>query len=90
VPRSRPSWARGRDIPFESVADLAAHASVLAEVERGVAEANSHLARPEQVRRWVPLPTGWTAQSGELTPSMKRKRRVIIDRYAKEIQELHG
>jgi long-chain acyl-CoA synthetase len=88
-PDAAPAWARAQDIPFESLAELAAHAGVLAEVERGVAEANSHLARPEQVRRWVLLPTEWTAQSGELTPSMKRKRRVIIDRYAQEIDRLY-
>jgi long-chain acyl-CoA synthetase len=88
-PDAAPAWARARDIPFESLAELAAHDDVLAEVERGVAEANSHLARPEQVRRWVLLPTEWTAQSGELTPSMKRKRRVIIDRYGKEIERLY-
>jgi long-chain acyl-CoA synthetase len=88
-PDAAPAWARARDIPFESLAELAAHDDVLAEVERGVAEANAHLARPEQVRRWVLLPAEWTAQSGELTPSMKRKRRVIIDRYAKEIERLY-
>jgi long-chain acyl-CoA synthetase len=37
----------------------------------------------------VLLPGEWTAQSGELTPSLKRRRRVIIDRYAKEIQRLY-
>jgi long-chain acyl-CoA synthetase len=89
-PDAAPGWARARDIAFGSLAELAVHPDVLAEVERGVAEANSHLARPEQVRRWVLLPTEWTAQSGELTPSLKRKRRVIIDRYAKEIEELYG
>ena len=89
-PDAAPAWARARDIPFESFPELAKQADVLAEVERGVAEANSHLARPEQVRRWVLLPTEWTTQSGELTPSMKRKRRVIIDRYAKEIEELYS
>ena len=36
------------------------------------------------------LPAEWTTQSGELTPSMKRRRRVIIDRYAKEIEELYA
>ncbi|HZZ53075.1 MAG TPA: AMP-dependent synthetase/ligase, partial [Trebonia sp.] len=89
-PDAAPAWARARDIPFESLAGLAKQADVLAEVGRGVAEANSHLARPEQVRRWVLLPAEWTTQSGELTPSMKRKRLVIIDRYAKEIEELYS
>ncbi len=47
-PETAPAWARAHGIPFESVADLAAHADVLAEVERGVAEANSHLAGPSR------------------------------------------
>ncbi|HEX3514108.1 MAG TPA: AMP-binding protein [Trebonia sp.] len=89
-PETTPAWARERGIPFDSLADLAADPEVVAEVERGVATANSHLARPEQVRRYTLLPAEWTAQSGELTPSMKRRRRVIVDRYAKEIEELYS
>ncbi|MGH3211689.1 MAG: AMP-dependent synthetase/ligase [Trebonia sp.] len=89
-PETTPAWARERGIPFESLADLAANHEVLAEVEHGVAEANSHLSRPERVRRFTLLPAEWTAQSGELTPSMKRRRRVIVDRYAKEIEELYS
>jgi long-chain acyl-CoA synthetase len=89
-PETTPAWAREHDIPFGSLADLAAHPEVIAEVERGVATANSHLSRPEQVRRFALLPAEWTAQSGELTPSLKRRRRVIVDRYAKEIEELYS
>jgi len=63
---------------------------VLAEIERGVAEANSHLARVEQVRRFRVLPNEWTAETGELTPTLKRRRRVIADRYAEEIDQLYG
>jgi long-chain acyl-CoA synthetase len=89
-PETTPAWARARGIEFDSLADLAAQPEVLAEVERGVEEANSHLSRPERVRRFALLPAEWTTQSGELTPSMKRRRRVIIDRYAKEIEELYA
>jgi long-chain acyl-CoA synthetase len=89
-PDTTPAWARTHGVPFDSLADLAAHPDVLAEVERGVETANSHLARPERIRRFTLLPAEWTAQSGELTPSLKRRRAVIIDRYAKEIEELYG
>jgi long-chain acyl-CoA synthetase len=89
-PETTPGWARARGIASGSLADLAVHPEVLAEVERGVAAANSNLSRPERVRRFTLLPAEWTAQSGELTPSMKRRRRVIIDRYAKEIDELYS
>jgi long-chain acyl-CoA synthetase len=89
-PDTTPAWARAHGIEFDSLADLAANPEVLAEVEHGVAEANSHLARPERVRRFTLLPAEWTTQSGELTPSMKRRRRVILDRYAEEIEELYS
>jgi long-chain acyl-CoA synthetase len=72
------------------LAVLAEHPAVLAEVEKGVAAANSHLARVEQVRRFRVLGSEWTAESGELTPSLKRRRRVIVERYAEEIDQLYG
>jgi long-chain acyl-CoA synthetase len=88
-PDAAPAWARAEGIRFDSLACLAHHPAVIAEVERGVAAANKRLARPEQVRRFALLPDEWTAQSGELTPSLKRRRSVIIDRYAKEIEGLY-
>ena len=88
-PEVTPKWARARGIEAPSLADLALHREVLAEVERGVAEANSHLARVEQVRKFKVLPNEWTAQTGELTPTMKRRRRVIVERYAREIEQLY-
>src|SRR5215475_8054155 len=50
---------------------------VLAEVAAGVRRANQDLARAEQVRRFTLLPAEWTAETGELTPTLKRRRRVI-------------
>ena len=55
-PDVTPAWARRTASSSSSLAELAAHPEVLAEVERGVAAANSHLARPEQVRRFTVLP----------------------------------
>jgi long-chain acyl-CoA synthetase len=88
-PEAAPAWARAQGIETTGLAELAEHPQVLAEVERGVAEANSHLARVEQVRRFRLLPNEWTAETGELTPTMKRRRRVIIERYAQEIDQLY-
>ncbi len=89
-PEVAPAWAREHGIEAASPADLARHPEVLAEIERAVDAANSHLARPEQVRRFLVLPNEWTAETGELTPTLKRRRRVIIDRYAAEISRLYG
>lgn len=88
-PDVTPAWAKAHGVEASSLAELAARPEVLAEVERGVEAANSHLARVEQVRRFRVLPNEWTADSGELTPSLKRRRRVIIDRYAQQIDDLY-
>ena len=88
-PEVTPAWARAHGIGAASLAELAAHPEILAEVERGVAEANSHLAQVEQVRRFRVLPDEWTAETGELTPTLKRRRRVIADHYASGIDQLY-
>jgi long-chain acyl-CoA synthetase len=64
--------------------------SVLAEVAAGVRRANQDLARAEQVRRFTLLPAEWTAETGELTPTLKRRRRFIAERYAADIERLYG
>ena len=89
-PEVAPAWASAHGIEATSLAELVAHPEVLAEIERGVTEANSHLARVEQVRRFRVLPSEWTAETGELTPTLKRRRRVIVDRYAAEIDQLYA
>jgi long-subunit acyl-CoA synthetase (AMP-forming) len=85
-----PGWAREHGIAACGLAELAVHPQVLAEVGRGVRAANEHLARAEQVRRFTLLPAEWTVQTGELTPTLKRRRRVIAERYAAEIECLYG
>jgi long-chain acyl-CoA synthetase len=85
-----PVWARQHDIDAVDLATLAVHPGILAEVERGVRAANEHLARVERVRRFTLLPTEWTAETGELTPTLKRRRRVITERYKEQIGRMYG
>jgi long-chain acyl-CoA synthetase len=85
-----PAWARARGISAESLAELAAHEQVLAEVARAVQDANQRLARVQQVKRWRLLPVEWTAESEELTPTLKLKRRIVHAKYADVLAELYG
>ncbi|MET8159093.1 AMP-dependent synthetase/ligase [Sphaerisporangium sp. NPDC005289] len=84
-----PVWAKGRGIEFASLAELAEHPDVLKEVDAAVAAANAKLARVQQVKRWHLLPVEWTAETEELTPSLKLKRRVVHAKYAAIIEEMY-
>jgi long-chain acyl-CoA synthetase len=85
-----PAWARARGIDTDSLAALAEHPTVLAAVEEAVAAANLQLARVQQVKRWRLLPVEWTAESEELTPTLKLKRRVVHAKYADDIDTLYA
>jgi len=85
-----PAWARARGITVDSLAALASDPAVLAEVAAGVAAANKRLARVQQVKRWRLLPVEWTAETEELTPTLKLKRRVVHAKYADVIDSLYA
>jgi long-subunit acyl-CoA synthetase (AMP-forming) len=63
---------------------------VLEEVERAVEEANGHLSRVEQVKRFRVLGVDWEPGGDELTPTMKLKRKPIAAKYAAEIEALYA
>jgi long-chain acyl-CoA synthetase len=85
-----PAWAKARGIEASSLAELADNPVVLEAVGAAVTAANEHLARVQQVKRWRLLPVEWTAESEELTPTFKLKRRIIHDKYADVIDSLYA
>ncbi|MFG1973974.1 AMP-dependent synthetase/ligase [Nonomuraea fuscirosea] len=84
-----PGWAQARGITYASLAELAEHPDVLKEVEAAVEGANTKLARVQQVKKWALLGVEWTAETAELTPSLKLKRRIIHAKYADIIEGLY-
>jgi len=85
-----PAWAKARDIDATSLAELAENPVVLEAVTAAVEAANAQLARVQQVKRWQLLPVEWTAESEELTPTFKLKRRIIHNKYADVIDSLYA
>jgi long-chain acyl-CoA synthetase len=63
---------------------------VLARVQAEVDEANGHLARVEQVKRFRVLAAEWLPGGEELTPTMKLRRRPIAAKYAAEVDALYA
>ncbi|MGW1635376.1 AMP-dependent synthetase/ligase [Streptomyces lavendulae] len=88
-PELAPAWAAARGIGTASLAELAGHPAVLEETARAVAAANARLNRTEQIKRYRLLAEEWGPQTGELTPSLKLRRRVVREKYGPLIEELY-
>ncbi|MEO7732594.1 MAG: long-chain fatty acid--CoA ligase, partial [Kofleriaceae bacterium] len=86
--QTAPAWAAAHGIAG-TFAELATHPEVAAEVARAVAAVNERVSRVESIRKWTIVPTEWTAESEELTPTLKLKRRVIVEKYAKPISAMY-
>ena len=82
-------WARHHGIHAGDRAALVTEERVVAHFKEVVREVNSELANFETIKRFRIVSDEWSQESGELTPSMKLKRRVITERYAAVISELY-
>jgi long-chain acyl-CoA synthetase len=83
-------WARQQGIGALTRRDLVADPRVTAQYGEIVAQVNSTLANFETMKRFRVVADEWALDSGELTPSMKLKRRVITERYAELIAGLYA
>jgi long-chain acyl-CoA synthetase len=86
---SAPAWAKAKGKPTD-VAQLASDPDLVAEVQGYIDQVNESLHRQEQIKKFTILPTEWTAESEELTPTLKLKRRVIVDKYAGDIESMYA
>jgi long-chain acyl-CoA synthetase len=85
-----PIVAARMGIEFTDLADLSTKPQIRAMAQAAVDKANERLSRPEQVKAWELLPDEWTAESEELTPTLKLKRRVVKTKYADVVEGLYG
>ncbi|MEZ5331094.1 MAG: long-chain fatty acid--CoA ligase [Thermoanaerobaculia bacterium] len=87
-PEAAAQAAARLDVPPEQVHTAP---EVLDELRRGIEErVNVELARVEQVRAFRVLARPFSTDHGELTPTMKLKRNVVEQRYAREIEEMYA
>ncbi len=84
-----PQWARERGLGEKSLEELAREPRMVEAVQSGVDEANSHLARVEQIKKFTIIPGDWAPGGDELTPTMKLKRKPIADKYADAIEAMY-
>ncbi len=70
--------------------DLTQAPEIRSTIQAKIDEVNQALARVEQIKKFVILPSAFGIDTGELTPTMKIKRKVVAQKYAREIDSMYG
>jgi long-chain acyl-CoA synthetase len=84
------AWARENGVSFDSREELVNNAKVQALYHGIVNDVNANLAQFEKMKKVLIIPDEFTIENGFLTPTLKLKRRVVEERYRKQIEELYA
>lgn len=88
-PQEAPRWAEQNEITADDWEALTSHPKVVEEIQSAMDGANRAVARAEQVKKIAIVPDEWGPDTGEITPSMKVRRHMVIDKYAALIDQLY-
>lgn len=83
------SWAKENGVDTTGAIGFSKNPKVRELVRRAIADANASLASFETIKNFAILENDFTIESGELTPSLKVKRKVVDDRYRELIESLY-
>jgi long-chain acyl-CoA synthetase len=62
---------------------------VVAEMQIAVDEVNRKLSRVEQIKKFVIVPDEWIPESGNVTPSLKVRRMLVMEKYSGVIDQMY-
>jgi long-subunit acyl-CoA synthetase (AMP-forming) len=89
-PDFAPVWASQNGLKGTSIEELAIEEKTRDAIQAAVDQANTKMARVEQIKKFTILPEQWEPGGDELTPTMKLKRKPIDEKYAEEIEALYS
>ncbi len=82
-------WMRSKEIAYTTNADVVNNPKVLALYKELIESFNTFFNHVEQIKKFELLPEEWTIESGELTPTLKLKRKVIMEKYRPAIDRIY-
>jgi len=88
-PEALPAWAEKGGKAGLSMSELVDDPELRAEVQAAIDEANKAVSKAEAIKKFTILPSDWTEATGQLTPSLKLKRNVVLNECASEIASLY-
>jgi long-chain acyl-CoA synthetase len=83
------NWCRVKEIPYTSDWDIISHPRVVSRIEEEIVQINQYFGHHEQIKKWEIVPDSWTAATGELSPTLKLRRKFLAEKYARLIEEMY-
>jgi long-chain acyl-CoA synthetase len=82
------NWASIHHVSFQDNMDLISNPQVVARFQKEVGQMNQQLGEHERIKRFRLVADEWTPQTGELSPTLKLKRKVLSDKYPDLIEDI--
>lgn len=83
------SWCQAMEISYSTDAEMVKNPRVIAKFEEEVENYNANFGQWEKVKKFCLLSQPWGIETGELTPTLKLKRKIIHQKYANYIEEMY-
>ncbi len=89
-PEAFPAWAKQNDKGAATVADLVNDPDLTTAIQLAVDDANKAVSHAEAIKKFAILPVDWTEEGGQITPSLKLKRNVVMNEFAADVAALYS
>jgi len=83
------AWAQKKQIPYTSMEDLVEHPDVIAFYQKRITYHSKPLAQYETIKQFRLLPNAFTVETGEITPTLKIKRKNVNEKYKEIIDSMY-
>ena len=83
-------WCKQQGIPVVTHEELIRHPRVLAFYKELVEDYNKYFSHVEQIKRFQLLPDEWTIESGEMTPKLSLRRKVVTEKFKEAIEKIYA
>jgi long-chain acyl-CoA synthetase len=83
-------WCKKNNIPEVNNAELLKHPKIVGLYKDLVESFNKYFSQVEQIKKFELLPDEWTVDTGEMTPKLSLKRKVIMEKYKNAIDRIYN
>ncbi|MBC7650474.1 MAG: long-chain fatty acid--CoA ligase [Deinococcales bacterium] len=83
------AWMLHKDLPFTTNANAIQQPEVLEKYKSIIEELNEHFNHVEQVKKFELLPQEWSVETGEMTPKLSLKRKVVMEKCIAAVEKIY-